>query len=281
MVDEEWEIEPGVGVGPARFGLGRSALRAKFGPARAFRRANYSPDLTDQYGADGGLMLTCDPVEGLYLIELAQPSSVTFRGVGLAGKMAKVGAALRAAGADPVDDGEGAWSLAGGQVVVSEQSVTVIAPGYVTGEIVWVEGGATGQPVKTHTVTAGRGIELVTLGEPRSTVRSRLHDCMTNLGGPPEDLFWDDGLVVRYSSDERVEHICVTQARRVDYAGVQVMPARFDAAGKHLREAGHRVTERELALEIDGSGVQLWLSSEQTKHRLPVSSVVVSAPPGR
>jgi hypothetical protein len=31
------------------------------------------------------------------------------------------------------------------------------------------------------------------------------------------------------------------------------------------------VTERELALEIDGSGVQLWLSSEQTKHRLPVS----------
>jgi hypothetical protein len=80
MVDEEWEIEPGVGVGPARFGLDRSALRAQFGPARVFRRANYSPDRTDQYGADGGLMLTCDPVEGLYLIELAQPSSVTFRG---------------------------------------------------------------------------------------------------------------------------------------------------------------------------------------------------------
>jgi hypothetical protein len=72
MVDEGWEIEPGVGVGPARFGSDRSALRAQFGPARAFR------------------------------------------GVRLAGKMAKVVAALRAAGADPVDDGEGGWSLAGG-----------------------------------------------------------------------------------------------------------------------------------------------------------------------
>jgi hypothetical protein len=281
MIDEGWEIEPGVGVGPARFGSDRSALRAQFGPARAFRRANYSADLTDQYGADGGLMLTCDPVDGLYLVELGQPSSVTFRGVRLAGKKAKVAAALRAAGADPVDDGEGGWSLAGGQVVVRRESVTVIAPGYVPGEIVWVEGGATGQPLKTHTVTAGRGIELVKLGEPRSAVRSRLHDCMTSLAGPPEDLFWEDGLVVQYSSEERVERICVVQAHRVEYAGVKVMPAKFDAAAEHLRRDGHRVTDRELALEIDGSGVQLWLSGEQTKHRLPVSSVVVSAPPGR
>lgn len=291
MIDEVWEIVPGVGVGPAHFGMTRSSLHARFGSFRAFRRANYSPDLTDQYGADGALMLTCGPAEGLYQIEIAEPSSVTFRGVGLAGNAAEVVAALRAAGAEPVDDGEGGWTLADGAVALyvpsSEpdaevEGITVVAPGHLSGAIVWADGAATGEPVRSHTITPGHGIGNVMLGESRSAVRRRLHDCMTTVArpdsvDPPEDLFWDDGLVVRYSPDERVEHILVVQADRVDYAGITVMPATFDEVRQRLIQAGHPVTDRELALEIKGSGVQLWLSNTQTDQPLPVSAVVLSA----
>jgi hypothetical protein len=36
MIDEVWEIVPGVGVGPAHFGMTRSSLHARFGSFRAF-----------------------------------------------------------------------------------------------------------------------------------------------------------------------------------------------------------------------------------------------------
>jgi hypothetical protein len=293
MIDGVWEIVPGVGVGvgPARFGMAQSALRAQFGPYRAFRRANYSLDLTDQYGPDGMLMLTCGPVEGLYQVEIAEPSTVSYRGVSLAGTVAEVIAELQAAGAEPVEDNESGWAFADGTVRIDAPShepeadiegVAVLAPGHISGEIVWIEGGATGKTVRSHTITPGQGIGLVTLGESRAAVRQRLHECMTTVERPDfteplQDIFWDDGLVLEYSADERVERIYVTKADSVEYAGIQVMPAPFDKIRRRLIDAGHAVSDRELALEIDGSGVQLWLSNTQTEHRLPVSTVVLSA----
>jgi hypothetical protein len=294
MIDGVWEIVPGVGVGPLRFGAARSSLRTQFGPYQAFRRANYSSDLTDQYGRDGMLMLTCGPAEGLYQVEIAEPSTVSYLGVSLAGTVAVVIAALRAAGAEPVEDSEGGWTFADGAVRLDApahepeadvEGVTVLAPGHTSDEILWVDGAATGKVVRSHTITPGQGIGLVTLGESRAAVRQRLHECMTFLDRsesvePIQDLFWDDGLVLQYSADERVERIYVVKADSVDYAGIKVMPAPFDKVRQRLIDAGHAVTDRELALEIDGSGVQLWLSNTQTTNRLPVSTVVLKAQAG-
>lgn len=108
------DIEPGVGAGAARFGMTRSALRERFGPFQAFRRGHAS-GLTDQFEA-GLLMLTCSDDKGLDLIEIGDPWVTSFRGVQLGGAVADVIAALRAAGAEPVEDGEGGWMLADGTV---------------------------------------------------------------------------------------------------------------------------------------------------------------------
>jgi hypothetical protein len=93
-----WEIEPEVGAGPVRFGMTRASLRERLGSFSAFRRGS-TPDLTDQYAA-GLLMLTCSDDEGLYLIEVADPWTVSFRGVRLGGAAAEVVAALQTAGAE-------------------------------------------------------------------------------------------------------------------------------------------------------------------------------------
>jgi hypothetical protein len=286
VIDDAWEIEPGLGVGPARFGMTRSSLRERLGSFRAFRRGS-TPDLTDQYDA-GLLMLTCSDDEGLYLIEVADPWTVTFRGVRLGGAAAEVVAALRDAGAEPVEDHEGGWELAGGAVHLAVEpdepdaeveGVTVAAPSHVGGDIIRVDGGATGEPVLSHTVEPGRGLGVVTLGEPRAAVRRRLHEAMTSTTGPgtAEDHFWADGLVVRYSADDRVERISVHKADRVDYAGVTVLPGMFDEVRQTLLDAGHAIEDRELAVEIRGTGIQLWLANTQTTHRLPVSAVVLSS----
>ncbi|MEU8613297.1 hypothetical protein AB0C29_35465, partial [Actinoplanes sp. NPDC048791] len=84
MIDDAWEIEPGIGAGRARFGMTRSSLRERFGSFSAFRQG-CTPDLTDQYEADL-LMLTCSGDEGLYRIEIADPWRAVYRGVQLGGR---------------------------------------------------------------------------------------------------------------------------------------------------------------------------------------------------
>ncbi|GAB3835448.1 hypothetical protein ACFPIJ_50915 [Dactylosporangium cerinum] len=48
MSERSWEVEPGSGVDPLRFGTPRAELQALLGPHRAFRRSPTS-DLADQH----------------------------------------------------------------------------------------------------------------------------------------------------------------------------------------------------------------------------------------
>ncbi|WP_330186403.1 hypothetical protein KZZ52_23290 [Dactylosporangium sp. AC04546] len=292
MADEAWEVVPGVGVGPLRFGAPREQLHAELGPYRAFRRG-HSADLTDQYRRLG-LMLTCGPGEGLYLIEMPDPSYVTFRGVTLDGSAQRVVEGLRRAGVAPEQDDSG-WVFADGTVALyvpsSErdvvEAVTLFAPGHTVGEIVTIPGGATHPPTLSHVVRPGHGIGLVALGEARADVRRRLHEAMTHIAPPGsrepvEDLFWDDGLVVQYDDRERVNRILVVKADEVSYAGVNLMPGLtvpYDVVRQTLLAHGHPIVDRELGLELDGTGIQLWLGNTQTEWPLPVSAVVVSKLP--
>ncbi|MEU8611278.1 hypothetical protein AB0C29_25165 [Actinoplanes sp. NPDC048791] len=189
--------------------------------------------------------------------------SYTVRFTDPGGTAADVVAELRSAG-QPIERWDGGWTLADGTVLLSVWSdepdtevegVGVVAPSHVHGDLVRVAGGATGEPVLSHTVEPGRGIGVVSLGEPRAVVRKRLHDAVTNLSGPAarEDNFQDDGIVVRYSADDRVERIHVVTADRVEYAGVTVLPGGFDEVRQSLVDAGHVIEDRELAVEIKDS----------------------------
>ncbi len=164
------------------------------------------------------------------------------------------------------------------------EAVTVYAPAHKLGEIVMVPGGAAEPPVFSHDARPGHGIDLVALGESRADVRRRLHDAMTHIDPPDskepvEDLFWDDGLVVEYDDRDRVCRIVVVKADEVRYAGINLMPdypVSLDAVRQLLLSQGHPVTNLELGLELDGTGIQLWQSNTQTGLPLPVSAVVIS-----
>ncbi|GAB2600766.1 hypothetical protein Aab01nite_64730 [Paractinoplanes abujensis] len=207
---------------------------------------------------------------------------MSFHGVRLGGDAADVAANLRGVGVELVEDDEGGWTLGDGTIAVAVEEgevygVAVTAPERIGGELLPVAGGATGEPVMSHVVEPGRGIGVVALGETRAAVRARLHDALTWTTGPDaaEDTFFDDGLVVRYTAGDRVERIHIVRADHVGYAGVTVLPGEFDAVRERLVAAGHEVAERELAVELKGAGVQLWLANTQTTHRLPVSEVVI------
>jgi hypothetical protein len=283
-----WEIVPGVGVGPLRFGMARVELHRRLGRYSAFRRG-YSSGLTDQFPDHGLLMLTCDAA-GLWMVEVAEPEQVTYRGVPLAGPALDVVEHLRAIGVDPQPDEE-TWTFADGAVALwvpdsDVDGVTVFAPGYYGGELERFAAGTSSSPPQwSHTVVPGQGIGLVSLGESRDAVRANLHggscwDLPAGCREPVEDTFWEDGLVVRYEAGERVERIFVTKADSVDFAGVQVMPAIFNVVRNTLREAGHPITDGELVLAIEGTGVELWLANTQTEWELPVSAVVIAVSGG-
>ncbi|GAA1376359.1 hypothetical protein [Catellatospora chokoriensis] len=249
-------------------------------------------DLTDQYHRLG-LMLTCNPGEGLYLIEMPDPSYVRCHGVTLGGSAERVVADLRRAGLALEQDDSG-WTFADGTVALYVPSnerdavveaVTLFAPGHTVGEIVTIPGGATRSPTLSHDVKPGHGIGLIALGEPRADVRQRLHDAMTHIGPPGsrepvEDIFWEDGLVVQYDDRERVSRILVVKADAVSYAGINIKPGYtvpYDSVRQTLLAQGHPITDQELALELDGTGIQLWLANTQTEWPLPVSAVVITA----
>jgi hypothetical protein len=294
--ERSWEVQPGVGAGPLRFGTPRAELRATLGPYEAFRRSDTS-DLTDQYESEL-LMLTCSDDEGLYLIEIPDPDGVHFRGVPLAGEAGTVLAALRAAGVEATAADSG-WNLADGAISLSATSrdpdepikaVTVFGPGHETGgEIVFFPAGAdAAPPAGTHVVSPGNGVAPVRLGEPRDDVRRRCNGgvCWQYPAGsrePVEDTFFQEGLVVRYGADLRVERIFVTKAEAVLLDGVNLMPAHPATVAdvrSALERAGHEVTGSEAAIAIAGTGVQVLTRRPSTSGYgpMPVSCVAVGTP---
>jgi hypothetical protein len=294
VIERSWEVRPGAGVGPLRFGTPRAELRAAFGPHEAFRRGATS-DLTDAYDADG-FMLTCTGDGGLHLIEIPDPVGVHYRGVHLGGGAGTVLAELRGAGIQATADDSG-WSLADGAIALFTTSsdpeapieaVTVFGPGReIRGETVFFPPGeAATPPARTHVVSPGRGVDSVMLGQSRDDVRSRLSGGL--FWSPPateqpvEDTFIEDGLVVRYRADLRVDRIFVTKADAVLLDAINLMPPypqTVDVVSSALVRAGHQVIEREAAIEVAGTGVQVLTSrpSSSGSGPMPVSCVVVSA----
>jgi hypothetical protein len=296
MRERSWEVLPGTGVGPLRFGTPRAELRAALGPYEAVRRSN-TADLTDQYEADM-LMLTCSDDEGLHLIEVPNPDGVHFRGVPLGGEVRTVLDGLRAAGVEAVAD-ESGWRLADGAIGLYTTSseadapvkaVTVFGPGHEKrGEIVFFPAGADATPpTGTHVVSPGSGIASVALGEPRDDVRRRLNGGLgwqhpAGSKEPLEDTFIGDGVVIRYGADLLVDRIFVTKADAVLLDGINLMPAHpltVDDVRSALVQAGHEVIEREAAVEIAGTGVQVLTRRPSSYGPMPVACVAVSAPAG-
>jgi len=294
MRELPWEVVPGVGVGPLRFGTPREELHRTLGSYSAFRRGGHTRDLTDQYD-DGLLMLTCSAGEGLYLVEIPDPDGVHYRGVELAGSVGEVLTRLRAAGIEPVSADSG-WNLADGTVSLYTPSsapdatvdaVTVFGPGHeMRGEIVFFPAGPEAVPVtRRRTVLPGRGVGSVEFGQSRDEVRRRHNGglCWSHPAGsrePVQDDLVEDGLVVTYGSDLRVVEIIVTRADEVMFGDVNLMsgyPRTVDEVRAALVAAGHRVTESEAAVELVGTGVQVWTARADAGKPLPVSSVLMNS----
>lgn len=296
MSERHWEVEPGAGIGPMRFGMTRAELRTLLGPSRGFRRGWYSEHLTDQLD-DGLVMLTCSPQDGLYLIEIPDPHGVVYRGVPLDGSAAEVMAALRRIGVDVVEDSSGCTFAAGAAALyvpspepdAQVEAVTAFGPGHTMDGVLneFPAGAGAQAPVHVYQVVAGVGVGPVRLGEPRADVRGKLNGGMswTRAPGsrePEQDHFWEDGLVVEYGPGELVRRIFVTKADRVDYQGIDLKPA-LPAALEDVRRAllagGHAVAEGEALLDLPGTGVQVWITRPDAEMPLPVCAVVVSAIP--
>ncbi|WP_213013857.1 hypothetical protein [Paractinoplanes toevensis] len=295
MSERSWEIEPGCGVGPLRFGASRAELHALLGSHRAFRRSPAS-DLTDQYET-GMVMLTCSDDEGLHLIEIPDPDGVHYFGVQLGGTVMTVLSDLRAAGIEVTADDSG-WLLADGAVGLytssSEQDaqvevVTAVGPGHeMRGQIVFFEAGADAMPtMSSYVVTPGAGVGPVMLGQHRDEVRRRLNGglCWQHAAGsrePVEDSFRDDRLVVRYGPGLLADRIFVTKADAVLLNGINLMPAyplTIEDVRQLLAQAGHPLIELEAAIEIADAGVQILTMrpSPSSDGRLPVACVAISA----
>ncbi|WP_144126289.1 hypothetical protein [Catellatospora sichuanensis] len=297
MNDRRWEVEPGAGVGPLRFGMARAELRALLGPSSGFRRGGYSEHLTDQ-PANGSALVTCSPEEGLYLIEIPDPDGVTYRGVPLAGPAAEVMAALRGIGVDLVEDSSGctfaehsiALYVPSSEPDAPVEAVSAFGPGRVMDVNDLNEfpaGERASAPGRVYQVVSGVGVGPVRLGEPRADVRRKLNGGMSwtlppGSREPEEDHFWEDGLVVEYGPDGLVRRIFVTKADRVDYHGVDLKPpypAVLDDVRQALLAGGHTVVDGEALLDLPGTGVQVWISRADAEMPLPVCAVVVSAIP--
>ncbi|AEV84721.1 hypothetical protein ACWT_3698 [Actinoplanes sp. SE50] len=295
--ERSWEVEPGSGVGPLRFGTSRGELHALLGPHRAFRRSPAS-DLTDQFEA-GGLMLTCSEDEGLHLIEIPDPDGVHYRGVRLSGTVTTVLAELRAAGVELTADDSG-WLFADGAVGLytpsSEpdarvEAVTMFGPGHeMTGEIVFFPAGSEAMPpVSSYVVTPGTGVGPITLGMHRDEVRRRLNGglCFRNAAGsrePEQDEFFEDHLTVRYGPDLLAVHIYVNRADAVLLDGINLMPTHpltIEDVRPLLIRAGRTLAEREAGIDIVGTGVEMRTMGPLSSGYgpLPVACVAVALQP--
>ncbi|GAA3924872.1 hypothetical protein GCM10022629_36050 [Amorphoplanes auranticolor] len=300
--ERSWEVEPGSGVGPLRFGTPRTELQALLGPHRAFRRSPTS-ELADQYEA-GMLMLTCSDDEGLHLIEIPDPEGVHFRGVQLSGEVTTVLNDLRAAGIEVTPDDSG-WILADGAIALYTPSpepdaeieaVTAVGPGHeMHGEIVFFPAGTDAKPApSSYVVTPGTGIGPITLGQHRDDVRRRLNGglCWEHAPGsrePVEDTFSEDRLVVRYGPDLLTERIFVTMRDGVLLDGIDLMPSlplTIEDVRPVLARAGHRLIELEAGIELADAGIQILTMrpSPSSDGPMPVACVAISArtaSPGR
>ncbi|MBL7259389.1 hypothetical protein [Paractinoplanes lichenicola] len=291
MTERSWEVEPGSGVGPLRFGATRGELRELLGPHEAFRRGATS-ELTDQY-EDGLIMLTCSDREGLHLIEIPKPDGLYYHGVHLGGAAETVLGDLRAAGIEATADDSG-WLLAGGALALYAtgdriEAVTAFGPGHeMRGEIVFFPAGAEAMPpASSYVVTPGSGAGPVALGGHRDEVRNRLSGglCWQHAPGsrePVEDTFMADGLTVRYGAGHTAERIFVTRADEVRLDGINLMPAHpatIEDVQASLVGAGYSLIEREAAIEIAGAGVEIRTTrpSPSGAGRMPVACVSVSA----
>ncbi|MFE9694386.1 hypothetical protein [Micromonospora sp. NPDC005806] len=294
MQQRVWDVVPGVGVGPLRFGTAREALRTAWGPYRAFRRGAYSADLTDQY-ADAALMLTCSSREGLYMIEIPDPDGVRYQRVDLAGEVKTVLDELRAAGVEPIAD-ESGWHFGDGAVALYTSStepramveaVTAFGPGHELGaQLAPIAAGdaAVSLPNRYRILSNGRGLDAVRFGETRTEVRRRMRGglCWQHRAGSREavqDSFFEDGLVVQYGPDALVERIVVTRSDEVMLDDINLMPAyphTVNEVRSALAAAGHVLHDGEATLIITGTGIEVWTARASAHQALPVCGVSLS-----
>ncbi|GGN19716.1 hypothetical protein FHR83_001912 [Actinoplanes campanulatus] len=295
MSERSWEVDPGSGVGPLRFGTPRAELQALLGQHRAFRRSPTS-DLADQYET-GTIMLTCSDDQGLHLIEIPDPDGVYYRGVHLNGAVTTVLNDLRVAGIEVTADDSG-WLLADGAIALytpsSEpgahiEAVTAFGPGHeMRGEIVFFPAGVDATPANSsYLVTPGTGIGPIMLGQHRDEVRRQLNGgvCWQHAAGsrePVEDNFFEDHLVVRYGPSLLADRIFVTRADAVLLDAINLMPAypqTIEDVRPLLTQAGHRLIEQEAGIEIADAGIQILTMrpSPSSDGPLPVACVAISA----
>jgi hypothetical protein len=284
VTERIWHVSPGTGIGPLRFGTPRAELRAAFGICRPFRRGAGSRDLTDQFGPDGDLMLTSSTEDGLYFIEIADPTGVYLGEVELAGRAPDVVARLRRAGARVERDDAG-WSIDGGAALLycptsTIEAVSAYAPRWAGAAMTEFDEGPHATPPPGHyTVIPRHGLEGLALGTPRDEVRATRGPGVGFAPWPAaSDSFFDEGLEVEYDAQDRTERITVTRAAAARLGDVNLLPSSprtIADVRAALESAGHQVAEAEAALILPELGVEVWTARPGPKR--PVCAVSVTA----
>jgi hypothetical protein len=279
------EIRPLEGLAGLAFGRSRWSVREAWGTPEPFRRAAYSPVLTDAYVRQG-LMLNYDERDLLHSVEVAFPAPVSLRGVGLIGRDHRaVLAELRAAGVAPVEvDKE--WVLPELGIALGRprqdtpedfESVLVSSRPRVDYAISFFEGGAGAPLPEEFQVVPHAGFGPVRTGLARQELRELLGAGMASVpdvGPAAQDNFFAGGIVVGYDQSDHATRVVITGPARVTYQGMELLGRPLGEIVAAARERGLPVRPEEAALRFPEAGFSVW-TARAGDDSLPSVAVAV------
>ncbi|MYS21866.1 hypothetical protein GA0115240_1352138 [Streptomyces sp. DvalAA-14] len=279
---QECELIPFVGYGGIDFGAPRSSLRAWLGvPSAIFRRANWAPEVSDQY-RELGVTLNYAVGGLLDSVEMHGPAKPMFQGIDLLGAPSEQVFADFSAQGLAVDRVDGDWNVR--EAGISLYSAKSLLPESCFDAVTAFRGGVPAEPeffdgppsqVQVLPVSTEK-MGAVRLGMDRGRVRELLGAGMATCDSTGEfDVFWC-GLTVWYDASQQICRVSAGSPASVTLDGFDILGRTYSELIRHLDNASVPYTEREAEVFLSDLGIRA-RTSRAHDPTLPVSAVAIGS----